>query len=771
MTTGKKKKGYKLFPRVSRLDTLAFLVLGVLVAVIYFPATQAGFVWDDFIITTLKAVRSLEGIWELWFEPGSAYRGEGALRESHYWPLLYTTFWLEHKLWGFSPAGYHIVNILIHFANTVLLWRLLVRLAVPGAWFVAAVFAAHPLHAESVAWIIARKDMLATLFCLASLLVWLRFVESPSRGRYAVAVLLFAAAMLSKSVVVVFPATLLILQWWKNGRITWGDLLRTAPFFLVGLAIAVGDLLFYQAKGPFSLDYSIAERILIAAHALWFYVGKLLWPVELAVIYPHWDVNVADPVGWLYVVTAAAVAAVFWFLRDRIGRGPLACALFFAIMLSPTLGFIDYRYMQYSFVADRYQYLGGIGVILLFVAAAACGAQRLPDLPRKAAKGAALALLVLLGAATWNHAAVYKDQVTLFRHVVSLNPQARNAHRILAIELRKQGKHEEALSFARIAVEKRPDSYKAHNTLGLVFLSLKRHDEAEKQFRRVLKINPHSAEAFLNLGVVFLKLKRHDEAEKQFRRVLKINPHYAKAFLNLGMVSGKQRRYEEAVKWYRTAVKEDPNYALSHAAMGDALFQLGRYEEAVSSMERALLLKPDLPMAPRLYSLMEQSLRKMGRHEEALSFARIAVEKRPDSHEAHNALGLMLSRLRRFDEAEKHFLQALELNPSYAPAFLNLGETFRKRKQYGEAVKWYRTAVKEDPNYALSHAAMGDALFQLGRYEEAVSSMERALLLKPDLPMAPRLYSLMGQSLRKMGRHEEAQRYLRRAKELAPEQK
>ncbi len=596
MTTGKKKKGHKLFPRVSRLDTLAFLVLGALVAVIYFPATQAGFVWDDSIITTLKAVRSWEGIWELWFEPGSAYRGEGDLRESHYWPLLYTTFWLEHKLWGFSPAGYHIVNILIHFANTVLLWRLLVRLAVPGAWFVAAVFATHPLHAESVAWIIARKDMLATLFCLSSLLVWLRFVESPSRGRYAVAILLFAAAMLSKSVVVVFPATLLILQWWKNGRITWGDLLRTAPFFLVGFAIAVGDLLFYQTKGPFSLDYSIAERILIAAHALWFYVGKLLWPMELAVIYPHWDVNVADPVGWLYVVTAAAVAAALWFLRDRIGRGPLACALFFAIMLSPTLGFIDYRYMQYSFVADRYQYLGGIGVILLFVAAAAYGAQRLPDLPRKAAKGAALAMLVLLGAATWNHAAVYKDQVTLFRHVVSLNPQARNAHRILALELRKQGKLEEALSFARIAVEKRPDSYRAHNTL----------------------------------GVVFFKLKRYDEAEKQFRSALKINPHYAKAFLNLGVVSSKQRRYEEAVRRYRLAVKADPAYALSHAAMGDTLFQLGRYEEAVSSMERALLLKPDLPMAPRLYDLMGQSLRKMGRHEEAQRYLRRAKELAPE---------------------------------------------------------------------------------------------------------------------------------------------
>ena len=472
MTTGEKKKGAgrsKPTPPADvtggdpkplgllRLDAFAVLVLSALIAAIYFPATQAGFVWDDSIMRELRAVSAWGGIWDIWFNPVGAYLEGGTRKEGHYWPLLYTTFWLEHKLWGFSPAGYHIVNILIHFANTVLLWRLLVRLAVPGAWFVAAVFAAHPLHAESVAWIMARKDMLATLFCLASFLVWLRFVESPSRGRYAGALLLFAAAMLSKSVVVVFPAALLILQWWKEGRVTRAYLLRVTPFFLVGVAIAVGDMLFYQKVQPISLGYSMAERVLIAARALWFYVGKILWPMDLAVIYPHWDVNVADPVGWLYVVTAAAVAAVLWFLRDRVGRGPLACALFFAVMLSPTLGFIDYGYMRSSFVADRYQYLGGIGVILLFVAAAAYGVQRLPDPPRKAAKGTALALLVLLGAATWNQVAVYKDEVTLFRHIISLNPDARTAHLNLAYALiHSKGGSEEALAAARIGRKEAP---------------------------------------------------------------------------------------------------------------------------------------------------------------------------------------------------------------------------------------------------------------------------------------------------------------------------
>ena len=605
MTTGKKKKAQDQAsqPRtavlglgVSRRDAFSFLALGVLIAVVYFPAALAGFVWDDSIMRELRAVSTWGGIWELWFDPVNAYLEGGTRKEGHYWPLLYTTFWIEHKLWGFSPAGYHVVNILIHFANTVLLWRLLARLAVPGAWFVAAVFAVHPLHAESVAWIMARKDMLATLFCLASLVIWLRFVESPGRGRYAAALLLFAAAMLCKSVVVLFPATLLILQWWKEGRLTRADLLRVAPFFLVGLAIAVGDMLFYQNVQPLSLGFSAAERVLIAAHALWFYVGKLLWPMGLAVIYPHWDVNVADPLAWGYVIAAVAVAAALWFLRGRVGRGPLACALFFAVILLPTLGFVDYGYMRYSFVADRYQYLAGIGVIVFFAGAAAYGSYKLPDALRKTAKGAALALLVLLGIAAWNQAAVYKDEVTLFRHVISLNPQAHTAHLNLAYALlHSEGGSEEALAAARIAVKKRPLYYSSHNVLGA---------------------------ALSGLG-------RYEEAERHLRRAVELNPRYAPAFLNLGESFRKRGRYKEALEAYLAAARIDPDYPLPYVAMGYVLFRLERYEEAVSSMKRALSLQPGLPAVPKLHFLMGKALQKMGRHGEAERHLRRAEELTP----------------------------------------------------------------------------------------------------------------------------------------------
>ena len=320
---------------------------------------------------------------------------------------MYTTFWLEHKLWGLAPFGFHLVNVL-------LLWALLRRLAVPGAWAVAAVFAVHPMHVESVAWVMGRKDLLSGLFYMAAALCWIRSMEgvgggwpdsrdppapgkhlpsrSPSRrwpldwipaprpGLYLAALGLFAAAMLSKSAAVTLPVAFAICLWWKRGRVTWMDVSRIAPFFLVALFIAVANLSYYASRRQLDFDYGLPEPALIAARALWFYVGKLAWPTDLAVVYPLRDIDAGDPLAWSCVIAAVAVAALLWYGRHRLGKGPLAGAVFFAVTLSPVLGFVDYNYMAYSFVADRYAYLAGIGVVSVVIGAAAHGASKLPSL-------------------------------------------------------------------------------------------------------------------------------------------------------------------------------------------------------------------------------------------------------------------------------------------------------------------------------------------------------------------------------------------------------
>ena len=538
------------FDAFSSRDAPAVLALGLLAGVCYLPAMLwGGLIWDDFIWSQSRAVPEWSGLGTIWSWPSRIHQ------EAHYWPLTYTTLWLEHKIWGLAPAGYHVVNVLLHLLNSLLVWRLLLRLAVPGAWVAAAVFAAHPTHVESVAWIIERKDVLSGLFYLTAVLVWLRFLEQPRPWRYGLALLLFATGLLSKSIVVTLPAALLIIQWWKEGRITARDLQRLAPFFLVALLVTAVDLSSVGSMHSL-LDYSLPERMLVASRALWFYAGKLAWPTDLAVIYPRWDISLGDPWAWLYLAGATALAATLWFMRLRVGRGPLAGALFFAVTLSPVLGFVNHGYMQFSLVADRFQYLAGIGVMAVLIAAAVHGAIRLSGGLKLGATGLMVVLLALLGTTTWRQAGIYRNNVTYFSHIVSLNPEARNAHYHLSAALAKAGRREEALAAARMAVETRPDHTDAYAILGGALIHTERFVEAEEILRRALEIDPG-----------------HKNSRREMATMLRV-----------------QGRREEALEAYRALLEIDPTYALAHAYIGDILLQLHRYAEAVEPLSKALTL-------------------------------------------------------------------------------------------------------------------------------------------------------------------------------------
>ena len=630
-------------PSYSRQDALAFLVLGLLAVVPYLPAMLwGGFVWDDGIISKADPVRDVSGLWRIWFSPSAIEN------EAHYWPLVYTTFWLEHKLWGFDPTGYHIVNVLLHLANTLLLWHLLRRLAVPGAWVVAAVFAVHPLHVDSVAWVIERKDVMSGLFYLAAVLTYMRLVEQSNPRRYAGSLALYAAGLLSKSIVVTLPVALLIWHWWKQGRVTSADLLRLVPFGVVGLVITVGDLSFSRSVEPMSLGYSLAERTLIAAHALWFYVGKLLWPTNLAVVYPLWDIRVADPLAWGYLLAAVTLAVALWYFRSQLGRGPLAWALFFAITLSPVLGFVDYGYMQFAFVADRFQYLAGIGVMAAVIGAATYGVGRLPSLWQKGALGVVAVALVALGMLTWRQASIYQDNETFYRHIVALNPQARDIHHSLGSVLYKQERYEEALAATRVALEQRPDFAKTRANLGLILTELEHLEEAETHLRRAIALNPQVENGHLNLGKTLIK----------------------------------QGRYEEGIAATRVALEHDPESFQAHANLGACLAALRRFEEAETHLRRAIALNPQ---AKRANFNLGVILYEQGRFEEALAPARAAAEQRPDYFQAHDKLGSILIELGRFEEAEQPLRRALVLNSQDVGLSRKLAEVLTAQGRHEEA--------------------------------------------------------------------------------------
>lgn len=639
-----------------RRAVLAGVALGLLAVAPYLPAVPGEFLWDDAAFTDAAAVREPSGLADIWFSP-TALENEG-----HYWPLVYTTFWLEHRLWGFDPVPFHLTNLLLHLLNTLLLWRLFRRFAIPGAWVAAAVFAVHPVHVESVAWVIERKDVLSALFYLTAASAWLRFVETPRTRTYVLSLGLFTAGLLSKSIVVTLPAALLIAGWWRRGRVLASDLRRLAPFAFVAVVVTLADLSFYAGREPLAFGFSFVERALLAARALWTYALKLVWPSPLPVIYPQWEVGAADPLGWLALLAAPALAAALWFGRRRFGRGPLAGALFFAVTLSPVLGFVDYGYLQFAFLADRYQYLASIGLTTALVAGAAAFAARRPGAVTVGARTAAGVLLALLGVLTWRQAGIYRNEITFFSHIVAENPEARAAHRNLTIALLAADRPEEALETGRVALDREPDS----------------------------------ADDLNNLGLALLRLERFEEAADYFERTRTVDPRYPNAAQNLAETLRKQGRYEEAVAAYREVLAIDGDFALAHAGMGETLFHLGRYDESLTALERALTLQPNLPMAATLHRLQGRSAQALGRPE-AAGFYERALEIAPGDTESLNRLAMLHFGEGRYEEALTRYRTLLEILPEDAQTHANLGATLFHLDRLDEAILSFERAVALDP--------------------------------------------------------------------------
>ena len=691
---------------VPRHTLLGAAALAAMIVAVYFPALNGEPLWDDAVWTEEPLVQSWSGIREIWLEPSAIER------EGHYWPLVYTSFWLEHKLWGLTPLGYHLVNVLLHLANSLLAWRLLALLAVPGAWAAAVIFAVHPLHVESVAWIVERKDLLSTLFYFLAALAWIR----PGGPKIMLAAVLLVAALLSKSMPVTFPAALLIWYWWRERWPALREWAGLALLFAVALSITLADLAFYASRESLSLGYTFIERVQIASHALWFYAGKLVWPADLAVIYPHWEIGAANPGAWLYVFAAAAATALLWFGRHRIGRGPVAAAAFFAVTLSPSLGFIDYGYMQFSFAADRFQYLAGLGPIALAAGAGARLAVCYKPLEKvaPAALAAALAAFCVL---TWNQAGIYRNAIVFFEHVIAHNPAARDAHVNLGAEYMNVGRNEEGLEATLIAVEQRPEY----------------------------------AGGFLNLGLAYMRLERLPESREAVLRALELDPEYRDARQNLGEVLRRQGEYEAAVEQYREALRLDSDYASAYAGLGQSLFQLERYAEAVEVIDRAIESGLTAFQAQTLNLVAAQALGRLGSFDEAeLRTEQTAAEAPGDVRPAATRVALRIE-AGQIAEAERVLGSALDLYAGDAGALYNLGESLATLDAGGQALTAYRSALAADPDHVRALVGIGNLELEFGRHAESLEAFERAMALLPELAEQAALHRSMGEAAMALG--------------------
>lgn len=637
------------FDWLNRPSAWLVLLVFVLAFAVYARVLGADFIWDDDGHVTRASLRSLGGLARIWFDPGATQQ---------YYPVLHSAFWLEHHLWGDAASGYHLLNIVLHATGACLFATVLRRLAIPGAWLGALVFLLHPVCVESVAWVAEQKNTLSTVFYLMAMLAYLDFDASRRPAAYARGTAFFFLALFTKTVTATLPAALLVIAWWRRGRIDLRrDVLPVLPWFALGITGGLFTAHFERtmigAQGA-AFTLSLVDRCLIAGRVVWFYAAKLVWPADLVFIYPRWTINAS--VAWQYVFPIGAVAVLAGLaLYARKSRAPLAVALLFGGTLFPALGFVNVYPFIFSFVADHFQYLASLA---LLAPAAALLFRCLQRLPAWGATLATVALLATLGTLTMAQTGLYRNNETLFRATLARNPGCWMAHNNLGNVLAAQGKPEDAVAQFQAALKYRPDYAEAESNLGDQLNQLNRPAEAIPHLQHALRLQPNYAGAHNNLGVADMALNRPQDGIAEFERAAELQPDDAQTQYNLAFALATHGRAADALPHFEAAARLDPGNPSAQVNLGMALALANRFTEAFPHFDRAIALRPDVPQTHLQYGRV---LAQAGKLDAAAEQFRAATQLAPNSPDAHAMLARALQQLGRTDEAAAEIRRAQEL--------------------------------------------------------------------------------------------------------------
>ena len=602
----------------------------IAVAVVYLPALRGDFVWDDFLlITGNPLLQNVSGLLEIW----------SGGRTADYFPVTNTVFWIEHHLFGANPTGYHAVNILLQIANALLVWRLLNRLNIPGAWLAGLIFGIHPVHVASVAWISELKNLLAMFFALLSVLCFLdsRGDGPPGRPsdsarpavapyRYAASLLFFALALLSKTQVVFLPVVMLLCAWWRDrerwnafservdrprrGRSTFRfDVMRSLPFFLIAIVLGLVTL-WFQNRGIGEEEIvtgSLLRRLLNAAMAIWWYAAHLFAPVRLMAIYPNWRFDSPHVLEWLPLIALIGILACLWHWRNRGTRGAFFAVACFIVALLPVVGLVRMAYLRSgTLVADHLQYFADVPLLAFFSAGVAYVWTRRPARAeamagRQHATHIATATIVtLLVAAMGTYAfvrtEVYRNEETLWPDNLAKNPDAWQAHIMMAQRRFKQERYAEAAYHAGRAAELKPQLADIHNELGLAYCRLERFEEGIAEYRKALQLKEANPSTARSAGVAKIRANLANALAITANHLSESAPTVPEE---------AARRYDEAIRQYEEALEVDPQQPAIHRNLGMLLAQLGRYDEAISHLRATLQMVPNEPTARQLLDEIE----------------------------------------------------------------------------------------------------------------------------------------------------------------------
>jgi Tfp pilus assembly protein PilF len=634
------------------LPDLAILLL---VVIVYIPAFQAGFIWDDDAhLTENQFVIGQGGLRSIWTSSAATY-----------YPLVLTSFWFEHAIWGLNPFAFHVVNVLMHALCAILLRHVLLNLGLgaAAAWLGAVFWGLHPVQAESAAWVTELKNTQSGLFYLLALLLFLKWrnhAATDAKGRRVLYVLFFlsaALALLSKTSTVMLPVVIALCAWWLDGRWQWRNLKVISPFLLIS-AVAGGWTIWEQKfhSGAVGSEWTqrFFERIIIAGYSVWFYAAKLILPYPLMFIYPRWTVSVRDVLAFLPFVAVLFSLLALWWFRNGMIRPLFFVWAYFVVSLFPVLDFFDIYFFRYSFVGDHFQYLASMGPL------AFCGAgivwafdrakrmkpqaksEKTPLLLNegwRAAPGWLLsgAIILILGILTFQHATVFHNNETLWRDTI-----ARNS-----------------------------DAWLAHNNLATIFMDRGDSAAAAVELETTLRLQPNDAEGHANLANIFFESGRFEEAAIQFELALQGEPDYARIHDYLGVSLMETGRLEEGVAHMRRAVEIAPANPTAREHLGLGFWRQGKIEEAMAQFKEGVRVDP-AGTAPRMR--YGTALLALDRYSDAEVQFREILHSSPEFQPAHKFLGIALSGLHQTDRAMLELEEALRLDPNDGDATQKLNE-------------------------------------------------------------------------------------------------
>jgi Tfp pilus assembly protein PilF len=630
-----------------------------------------------------------------------------AMYASNWHPLTWLSHMLDVELYGLHPGGHHWTSVLLHVVNVVLLLWLFLRMT-GDLWksaTVAALFAVHPLHVESVAWVAERKDVLSTMFWMLTMVMYVRYTERPNLSRYLVVALVLALGLMAKPMLVTVPFVLLLLDYWPLGRIrleswsnpaerqmAWTLVKEKLPLVAVVAASSVITYLAQAAGGAVrSLAvFPLGVRIDNALVAYVAYIRKMLWPSNLAIYYPHpgshlpfWEV-----IGAALLLVSITILVLV--MRKRKSYLPVGW-LWYLGTLVPVIGLIQ---LGGQAMADRYTYVPMIGLFIMMVWGGAdlTAGWRHRGIVRALAVG--LLFPALMGTA-WLQVSYWRNSETLFEHALRVTT----------------------------------GNYVAHNNLGVALAQQDHLDAAIAQYTEALRIKPDYEKAHNNLGAALAQQDHLDAAIAQYTEALRSKPDYEKAHMNLGLALARQDRLDAAIAQYDQAIAIQSDDEETHNNLGVALAQQGHLDAAIAQYTEALRIKPDYGKAHMNLGL---ALARQGRLDAAIAQYDQALVSRPDDEETHNNLGIALARQGRLDAAIAHFSQSIRIEPNDEGARYNLGLAQAKQGNLNEAIVSFTRAIQMKPEDEKAHNQLGLALVKLGKYEEAITHFSQALRLRPD---------------------------------------